>query len=161
MSEKHTAHSKDLVRKNECEIPYFLYWLHLFLILLKYSWFTMLHLIAAIQKSGFVLYIYFFIVLSIMVFFFFFYVPSNSFFFFCSEFCHTLKWKGLGFTCLPHPEPYQRILNIVPWAIQFIHLINNSLHLLIPNSQSSPLLPPLSVGSHKSVLYICESVFGS
>ena len=24
-------------------------------------------------------------------------------FFFCSEFCHTLKWKGLGFTCLPHP----------------------------------------------------------
>ena len=27
------------------------------------------------------------------------------FFFFCSEFCHTLKWKGLGFTCLPHPDP--------------------------------------------------------
>ena len=24
---------------------------------------------------------------------------------FCSEFCHTLKWKGLGFTCLPHPDP--------------------------------------------------------
>ena len=24
------------------------------------------------------------------------------FFFICSEFCHTLKWKGLGFTCLPH-----------------------------------------------------------
>ena len=22
-----------------------------------------------------------------------------------SEFCHTLKWKGLGFTCLPHPIP--------------------------------------------------------
>ena len=25
--------------------------------------------------------------------------------FICSEFCHTLKWKGLGFTCLPHPDP--------------------------------------------------------
>ena len=23
-------------------------------------------------------------------------------FFICSKFCHTLKWKGLGFTCLPH-----------------------------------------------------------
>ena len=27
------------------------------------------------------------------------------FFFICSEFCHTLKWKGLRFTCLPHPDP--------------------------------------------------------
>ena len=26
------------------------------------------------------------------------------FFFSCSEFCHTLKWKGLGFTWLPHPD---------------------------------------------------------
>ena len=26
-------------------------------------------------------------------------------FFICSEFCHTLKWKGLGFTCLPHSDP--------------------------------------------------------
>ena len=34
-------------------------------------------------------------------FFFFF----NFLFFICSEFCHTLKWKGLGFTCLPHPDP--------------------------------------------------------
>ena len=32
-------------------------------------------------------------------------VMSLLFFFFCSEFCHTLKWKGLGFTCLPHPNP--------------------------------------------------------
>ena len=28
-----------------------------------------------------------------------------SFFFFCSEFCHTLKWNGHGFTCVPHPDP--------------------------------------------------------
>ena len=35
-----------------------------------------------------------------LCFFFFFF-----FFFICSEFCHTLKWKGLGFTCLPHPDP--------------------------------------------------------
>ena len=27
------------------------------------------------------------------------------FFFICSEFCHTLKWKGLGFTCIHHPDP--------------------------------------------------------
>ena len=32
---------------------------------------------------------------------------TSSFFFFliCSEFCHTLKWNGLEFTCLPHPVP--------------------------------------------------------
>ena len=33
---------------------------------------------------------------------------SNFFFYFfliCSEFCHTLKWNVLEFTCLPHPEP--------------------------------------------------------
>ena len=23
----------------------------------------------------------------------------------CSEFCHTLKWNGREFTCLPHPDP--------------------------------------------------------
>ena len=27
------------------------------------------------------------------------------FFLICSEFCHTLKWNGLEFTCLPHPDP--------------------------------------------------------
>ena len=25
-------------------------------------------------------------------------------FFICSEFCHTLKWNGHGFTCVPHPD---------------------------------------------------------
>ena len=32
---------------------------------------------------------------------------GGCFFFFliCSEFCHTLKWNGLEFTCLPHPDP--------------------------------------------------------
>ena len=39
------------------------------------------------------------ILVNAWVYFFF------NFFFFCSEFCHTLKWKGLGFTCLPHPDP--------------------------------------------------------
>ena len=38
---------------------------------------------------------------SVLFFFFFF----LFFFFICSEFCHTLKWNGLGFTCLPHPDP--------------------------------------------------------
>ena len=27
------------------------------------------------------------------------------FFLICSKFCHTLKWNGLEFTCLPHPIP--------------------------------------------------------
>ena len=41
----------------------------------------------------------------------------------------------------------------------FIHsLYSNSLHLLIPNSQSIPLPLLLSLGNHKSVLYVCESV---
>ena len=29
----------------------------------------------------------------------------SFFFLICSEFCHTLKWNGLEFTCLPHPDP--------------------------------------------------------
>ena len=57
---------------------------------------------------------------------------------------------------------HHRILNIVPCAISrtllFIHSLCNSLHLLIPNSQSTPLPPPLPLGNHKSVLYVCESV---
>ena len=32
------------------------------------------------------------------------------YFLICSEFCHTLKWKGLGFTCLPHPDPPSHLL---------------------------------------------------
>ena len=27
------------------------------------------------------------------------------FFLICSKFCHTLKWNGLEFTCLHHPDP--------------------------------------------------------
>ena len=35
----------------------------------------------------------------------------------------------------------------------------NSLHLLIPNSQSEPTPPHLlPLGNHKSLLYVCESV---
>ena len=32
-------------------------------------------------------------------------LPVFFFFLICSEFCHTLKWKGLGFTCLPNGDP--------------------------------------------------------
>ena len=31
----------------------------------------------------------------------FFFFLLIFFFFICSQFCHTLKWKGLGYTCLP------------------------------------------------------------
>ena len=38
-----------------------------------------------------------------------------SFFLICSEFCHTLKWNGLEFTCLPHPHPPSHIpLHLLP-----------------------------------------------
>ena len=56
---------------------------------------------------------------------------------------------------------YHRMLNIVHCAIYhriflFIHPMYNSLHLLIPDSQSFP--PPLclTLGNHKSVLFIYE-----
>ena len=43
------------------------------------------------------------------IFFFYPWLIFFSFFFFffliCSEFCHTLKWNSLEFTCLPHPDP--------------------------------------------------------
>ena len=35
--------------------------------------------------------------LHIYIFFFYFFI--------CSDFCHTLKWNGYGFTCVPHPDP--------------------------------------------------------
>ena len=49
---------------------------------------------------------------------------------------------------------YHRTLIIVPRDIylSFIHSIHNSIHLIIPNSQSIPPLPPLYHGNHKSVL---------
>ena len=54
---------------------------------------------------------------------------------------------------------YHRILSIVPllcsMALLFIHSVYNSMHLLIPHSQSFPPPPP---GNHEPVLYVCESV---
>ena len=40
----------------------------------------------------------------IFLFFFFFLFYLFIFFLICSEFCHTLKWNVLEFTCLPHPN---------------------------------------------------------
>ena len=39
-----------------------------------------------------------------------------------------------------------------------IHPMYNSLHLLTPKSHSMTPTPFLSLGNHKSVLYVCESV---
>ena len=53
---------------------------------------------------------------------------------------------------------HHKWLDIVPWAVQqdLIHSRYNSLHLLIPNSQSIPLLPvPLAT---KSVLQVHEFI---
>ena len=49
---------------------------------------------------------FFYLFIFMVLRFFFFFPPKTLFFFlFCSEFCHTLKWNILEFTCLPHPDP--------------------------------------------------------
>ena len=40
----------------------------------------------------------------------------------------------------------------------FTHSLYNSLHLLIPNTQSFSPTSPISLGNHKSVSYVCENV---
>ena len=45
--------------------------------------------------------------ISSRLFFFFFF-----FFLICSEFCHTLKWNVLEFTCLPLPDPPSHLLRV-------------------------------------------------
>ena len=80
----------------------------------------------------------------------------------CTNFCYTAKE--------PSRIPF---LHFLPsWSITrhwmqfpelnsrnllFIHYKCNSLHLLIPNSQSIPL-PTLLLGNHKSVVCVCESI---
>ena len=101
---------------------------------------------------------------------------------YCSGFCHTLTWISHGFTCVPHPDPssrlpphliplgvpsapalstclmhptiidYYMILNIVPLSLLFIYFINNSMYLLIPNSQFIPL-PLFPFSNH--VCFLC------
>jgi len=52
---------------------------------------------------------------------------------------------------------YHRIVNVVPYAIQwdlFIHSLCNRLHLLAPHPHATPLPPPLPLGKRKSVLSV-------
>ena len=55
---------------------------------------------------------------------------------------------------------YPRGQGIVPVlyirTLLFVHSTCNSLHLLIPNSQSIHFPPLLPLGNHKSLLYVCE-----
>ena len=56
---------------------------------------------------------------------------------------------------------YPRILEftvLYSRTLLFIHSLYNGLHLLIPNSQSMPLPPLLSLGNHKSLLCVNESI---
>ena len=70
--------------------------------------------------------------LSHLLFLFFF-----LFFLICSEFCHTLKWNGLEFTCLPHPDP----CDLVNWstrgkpAFSVLHCLPFELAQIRPLSQ--------------------------
>ena len=54
---------------------------------------------------------------------------------------------------------YHRILNIVPVLYhRCLSILYNSLHLLIPNSQSFPSWHFLPLDNHSSVLCVCESI---
>ena len=73
------------------------------------------------------------------IFFFFFFLPASyfySFFLICSEFCHTLKWNGLEFTCLPHPRDQTHISYVGRW----IFLLSRQVDSLSLNHQGSPLV---------------------
>ena len=85
------------------------------------------------------------------------------------NFCCSAKWFSYTYICTLFfiffsIIVYHRILNIVPCAacriLLFLHPMYNSLHLLIPNSQSNPppALSPLATNP-KSVPYVCNSVF--
>ena len=92
----------------------------------------------------------------------------------CINFCYTAKWFSYTYIHIlfhilfycgvsQHIE-YSFLCYMVGSTLLFIHSMCNSLHLLIPNSQSIPLLPtpappyPLPWQSHKSVFYVFESV---
>ena len=52
-------------------------------------------------------------------------LTGRFFFFFliCSEFCHTLKWNGLEFTCLPHPDPPRFFTTSDIWEAPIVHIL--------------------------------------
>ena len=61
-----------------------------------------------------------------ILFFYFFKFFLIFFFLICSEFCHTLKWNGLEFTCLPHPDPPSHLpLHLLPPGLPRAHLFLN------------------------------------
>ena len=78
------------------------------------------------------------------------------FFLICSEFCHTLKWNGLEFTCLPHPDPPSHLS---------LHPLPPGLPRVFLKSILKPLIPDNSVGVfgvHKTMkCLITESVMDS
>ena len=59
------------------------------------------------------------------------------FFFICSEFCHTLKWKGLGFTCLLTLKNTTKSAIFLPFHSRF--------SLSSKAQRSSPRIPPVRV----------------
>ena len=68
---------------------------------------------------------------------------SNAFFF------HILFYYGLS-----QDIEYSSLC----YTLLFIYSLCNSLHLLIPNSESFTPSYPHSLGNYKSFLYVCKSV---
>ena len=82
----------------------------------------------------------------------------------CVDFCCMAKWCCymcifffLFFSIMLITRYWIQFPVVYSWTLLFIHIIYNSLHLLILNSQYFPPLA-LLLSNHKSILCMCESV---
>ena len=75
----------------------------------------------------------------------------------CVDFCCTEKWfsyiPSFSYSFPSHTGCWIQLLVLCSRTSLFIHSLNTSLHLLIPNSQLFPHLL-----SHQSIFYVCESI---
>ena len=65
------------------------------------------------------------------------------YFLICSEFCHTLKWNVLEFTCLPHPNPpsHRPLHPLPPGPPRYLILILHCTHKTFQNIKPWNIMP--------------------
>ena len=106
------------------------------------------------QKYGYIILFFSFLNWSI--------VDLQCWNFFCRAKWFSYAYIYILFHILFHYGLLQDTECIVPVlysrTLLFIHSICNSLHLLVPNSQSIPPPLPFPLGNHRTVLHVCESV---